>query len=328
MKKILITGGAGFIGSEVVRKFLGINMKVIVFDNFSYGKKEFLPQNHMLTVVKGDINDTGLLRSTIKTCNPDYICHLAAIHFIPHCNANPMEALITNTVGTESVLNACRKRNIEKVLIASTAAVYPISNNPNIEAKTETAPIDIYGMSKMFAERLSEKFSNETGITTIALRLFNAVGRRETNPHVIPHIFETLKHSNTIPLGNISPKRDYIHTRDIAEAVYAVCASSISGYEVFNIGSGEECSVEEIVGILINIHERPIVIRQVKKRMRKIERISLLADINKIKRFTGWVPKIHIEEALKDTGHYYGLTAGHGWKDYGQLPRESKGMTI
>jgi UDP-glucose 4-epimerase len=307
MKKILITGGAGFIGSEVVRKFLEAKNDVIVYDNFSYGKREFLPSDNRLTIIEGDINDTEFLTNTISEINPNYVCHLAAIHFIPHCNANPTKALLTNTVGTESVLNACKYSKIEKVLVASTAAVYPISDLPNVEDETEIAPIDIYGLSKMFAELLAEKFCRETGINTISLRLFNAVGPRETNPHVIPHIFESLKTSDIIPLGNISPKRDYIHTRDIAEAIYSICMSELNGYEVFNIGTGKEYSVEEIFEILKGVVNKPLTVEQVESRMREVERMHLQADISKIKKLIGWEPKMSIYDALEDTAKYYGV---------------------
>ena len=159
----------------------------------------------------------------------------------------------------------------------------------------------------MFAELLAKKFFRETHIDTIVLRIFNAIGPRETNPHVVPHIFESLKTSNCIPLGNIKPKRDYIHTRDIAEAIYAICESDIGGYEVFNIGSGKEYSVEEIVAMLGEILKRPLTIKQVRERMRKVERMHLLADINKIRNATGWEPKIQLHDALVDIARYYGI---------------------
>ena len=206
-----------------------------------------------LRIVEGDINDTDSLVEAILTYSPDYVCHLAAIHFIPDCNANSTKALQVNTVGTQSVLNTCKNRAIDKVIVASTAAVYAVNNWPNVENKTQFAPIDIYGLSKMFAELLAKKFAEETGITTISIRLFNAVGPRETNPHVIPHILESAKKSEYIPLGNIKPKRDYIHTSDIAEAILTLCLSDIKQYHVFNVGSGVEYSVEELVAMVSQI---------------------------------------------------------------------------
>ena len=307
MDKILITGGAGFIGSAITRTFLEAGIKVIVYDNFSYGKKEFLPEDDLLTVVEGDLNDTDLLKKTISEYTPAYVCHMAAMHFIPHCNANPTKALMTNTVGTESVLEACKNQKVKKVLTASTAAVYPANDLPNNEEKTKADPIDIYGLSKLFTEYLARKFYHETGIDTIVLRIFNAVGPRETNPHVIPHIFESLKTTDTISLGNIEPKRDYIHTSDLAGAVYALCNSKVKGHDIFNVGTGKEYSVEEIVSMISSIINRPLNIKQDPDRIRKVERMHLSADISKIKAVAGWEPKFTIQDSLKDTARYYGI---------------------
>lgn len=305
MKTILITGGAGFIGSAVVRTFLQAGMRVVLYDNFTYGRREFLPADDNLEIVEGDINQTDALAAAIEQCRPAYLCHLAAIHFIPHCNENPTKALHVNTVGTESVLNAAAGKGIEKIISASTAAVYPITDGPNSEAGTEAGPIDIYGLSKFFSEALAEKYTRETGDTTIAMRLFNAVGPRETNPHVIPHIFETARDSDVIPLGNVEPKRDYIHTADIAEAILALCRSDVSGFDIFNVGSGEEHSVVDVVAMIGEIIGRPLTIQQDQERVRSVDRMHLVADIGKIGNATGWQPAMSLKAALADTAKYY-----------------------
>lgn len=305
MQTIMITGGAGFIGSAVVRTFLRAGLRVVVYDNFTYGKREFLPDVDNLEIVEGDINHTGALAEAIERCRPAYLCHLAAIHFIPHCNENPTRALLVNTVGSESVLNAAAGKGIDKIVIASTAAVYPITDGKNSESGTPAGPVDIYGLSKLFSEALAEKYARETGDTTIAIRLFNAVGPRETNPHVIPHIFETARGSDVIPLGNVEPKRDYIHTGDIAEAILALCRSDVSGFDIFNVGSGEEYSVVEVVGMIGTIIGRGLTIEQDRERVRAVERQHLVADISKIGQATGWKPAMSLPAALADTAKYY-----------------------
>lgn len=307
MKTILITGGAGFIGSATVRRFLEEGIGVVVYDDFSYGRREFLPDDDRLEIVVGDINDTDRLAETLARVTPDYLCHLAAIHFIPDCNADPPRALQVNTVGTESVLNAAAGTRIDKVLIASTAAVYPINDDPNAEEGTPAAPIDIYGLSKLFSEALAEKYVRETGGTAVAVRLFNAVGPRETNPHVIPHIFESAGRGDTIPLGNVEPKRDYIHTADMAEAMLAICRSGMSGFETVNVGTGEEYSVAELVEMIGGIIGRKLTIEQKADRVRSVERMHLVADISRIGTLTGWRPKMSIADSLADTAKYYGL---------------------
>jgi UDP-glucose 4-epimerase len=307
VKKIFITGGAGFIGSAIVRKLINNGYDVVVYDNLSYGKINFLPESDSLIFIEGDINETDRLRKIIVDSNPYCVYHLAAIHFIPDCNSNPSKALQVNTVGTESVLNACNNNRIKQIIVASTAAVYPINDFPNSEDKTTAAPIDIYGYSKLFCEMLLKKFQNETGIQSIALRLFNAVGPRETNPHVIPHIFFTAKDTDLIPLGNLEPRRDYIHVDDIATAFLQVTQNrtDVNHFDIFNVGSGKEYSVIDLLKMIGNILGRDLKVEKKDDRVRTIERMHLVSDISKIKKTIGWRPKINLEEALLNTAKYY-----------------------
>ena len=307
MKKIFITGGAGFIGSAIVRKLINNGYEVIVYDNLSYGKKHFLPKSDSLIFIEGDINETDRLKKLMIDFDPFSVYHLAAIHFIPDCNSNPSRALKVNTIGTESVLNACNNNGIKQIIVASTAAVYPINDFPNIEDKTPAKPIDIYGYSKLFSEMLLKKFQNETGIQSIALRLFNAVGPRETNPHVIPHIFLSAKDTDLIPLGNLEPRRDYIHVDDIASAFLKVTRNrnDVNAFDIFNVGSGKEYSVVDLIIMIGNILGRELKVEKKDERVRNVERMHLVSNISKIKKLIGWKPKLNLEEALLDTAKYY-----------------------
>jgi len=307
LKKIFITGGAGFIGSAIVRKLINNGYEVIVYDNLSYGKKHFLPKSDSLIFIEGDINETDRLKKLMIDFDPFSVYHLAAIHFIPDCNSNPSRALKVNTIGTESVLNACNNNGIKQIIVASTAAVYPINDFPNIEDKTPAKPIDIYGYSKLFSEMLLKKFQNETGIQSIALRLFNAVGPRETNPHVIPHIFLSAKDTDLIPLGNLEPRRDYIHVDDIASAFLKVTRNrnDVNAFDIFNVGSGKEYSVVDLIIMIGNILGRELKVEKKDERVRNVERMHLVSNISKIKKLIGWKPKLNLEEALLDTAKYY-----------------------
>ena len=307
MNRILITGGAGFIGSAIVQNLIKNGYEVIVYDNLSYGKKQFLPKSKSVTFIEGDIINKKYLSKIISEVGPFCVYHLAAIHFIPDCNSNPSKALQVNTLGTESVLSACNNDGIKQIIMASTAAVYPINDLPNNEDKTTAAPIDIYGYSKLFSEMLLKKFQKETGIQSIALRLFNAVGPRETNLHVIPHIFLTTNDTNIIPLGNIEPKRDYIHVNDIANAFHKVTQNrtNLNGFDIFNIGTGKEYSVIDLVNMIGDILGKDLEIHEKEDRVRKVERMHLIADISKIKNFVGWEPNISLKDALINTAQYY-----------------------
>jgi nucleoside-diphosphate-sugar epimerase len=157
----------------------------------------------------------------------------------------------------------------------------------------------VYGESKVAAEQLVRAFHEETGTPVSILRLFNAIGRNETNPHVVPHIFESLQTSDAIRLGNIAPCRDYIDTRDVAEAMLAVAGGS-PGLRVFNVGTGVAYSVKDIVESLRRILGRSITVMQEPLRMRASERMLLTACIEKIRRETQWTPRVPLEDTLRD----------------------------
>ena len=173
--RILITGGAGFIGSAIVPKLQSENHDVFVFDNLSFGNREFInvADDHFFL---GDIRDTITVSNAIQTINPEIIIHLAAVHFIPYCNEHPFESSDINIRGTMNVLEAAKSlKNLTKIVFASTAAVYPISKNAVAETD-EVRPLDIYGLSKLAGEQLLQKFQLQTGIDTICCRFFNAFG--------------------------------------------------------------------------------------------------------------------------------------------------------
>lgn len=232
---------------------------------------------------------------------PDIVIHLAAIHFIPYCNQHPYEAADINIRGTMNILNACtRLKDLRKIFFASTAAVYPISDYA-VSEDHDLLPLDIYGLSKLTGEHLLRKFNLETGIDTIVCRFFNAFGPNETNPHLIPEIEKQLREGmRKIQLGNLTPKRDFIHTYDMANAVSRLLKSEIGGYDVFNLGRGIEYSVTEIVEAFERELKEKITIEVDPSRVRKVEREHLLADVTKLKKKTGWEPEWGIDEGIRD----------------------------
>jgi len=303
-RTILVTGAAGFIGSALCHRLLSPGHRVVGYDDLSRGRRECLPQG--VTLVEGDIRDRARFDETLSAIRPDCVIHLAAMHFIPDCIARPHDTLDVNVEGTRRVLERCRGSAVRSFIFASSAAVYAPTEGACVEDTTPLRPMEIYGESKVAAEQLVRAFHEDTGIATSIVRVFNAVGRHETNPHVIPHIFESLRTSDVIALGNIAPRRDYIDTRDVAEALLSVLDRS-NGLRVLNVGTGRACSVGDIVESLRRILARPIVVVQEPSRVRETERMLLVADIKKIRRATRWSPRFHLEESLKDLVSAYGL---------------------
>lgn len=297
MSKILITGGAGFIGSAIIHHFQQSNHEIFVMDNLSFGNRGFIdiPESRFFHM---DILDRVKVNDIINRIKPEIILHLAAIHFIPYCNQHPFESSNINIQGTINVLDAAAKAKTSKVLFASTAAVYPIYDGA-VSEKHPTDPMDIYGLSKLAGEHLCNEFFMQTGITTILCRFFNAFGPNETNPHLIPEIQKQVNDGlRKIKLGNLAPKRDFIHTYDMAAAIETLFSRVESGIDVYNLGRGIEYSVTEIVEAFERQLGEKIEIEVDSARVRKVERMHLLADVSKLKSL-GWEPKISIDEGIK-----------------------------
>jgi len=296
---IMVTGGAGFIGSMLCRLLVERGEEIVVIDNLRNGRRELIDAlGSRARLLEVDIRDFEALQRLMQDIRPRGVCHLAAIHFIPYCNQHPLEALDINVQGTLSVLEACKAAPPEMVVIASTAAVYGIGDEPCVETDTP-GPLDIYGISKHTCEQLAWLYSSDTGAPCIAARIFNAVGPNETNLHLIPQLINQLiRGERTVALGNLEPRRDYIHTSDLARGLMCALDHKQEGYDVFNIGTGEEHSVKDIVSICETILGEPIKIEQNPRLTRKVDRMHLCADVSKIERATGWKPSVPIAEAL------------------------------
>lgn len=299
MKKILVTGGAGFIGSATIAELQKHGHDIYVIDDLSFGNRDFLtiPDTYFHNL---DILNGPGLTEVIHKIDPDWIIHLAAIHFIPYCNQHPFKSSNINIQGTINVLSAAKSlKNLEKMFFASTAAVYPICDHAIPETQP-TNPLDIYGLSKLAGEHLMNEFHLETSIPTIICRFFNAFGPNETNLHLIPEIQRQVNSGlRTIELGNLEPKRDFIHTYDMAKAIFLLLDRFDSGIDVFNLGSGQEYSVIDVVREFENQLGEEITIKVDPSRVRKVERMHLLADISKLKAFINWEPKISLSEGIK-----------------------------
>jgi UDP-glucose 4-epimerase len=243
-EQFLVTGGAGFIGSELTRLLLSRRGSVTVLDNLSFGKRENVWPG--IRLVRGDIRKRrDLARALDRTY--DAVFHLAALHFIPYCNAHPAETIDVNVEGTATLLLELRKRPPKKLFFASTAAVYDSSSTFHREDEP-LDPLDVYGTSKLLGENLVRLFHRDSAVPCAIGRLFNAYGPRETNPHLIPHILaQVQKKARVIRLGNLSPYRDYIHTSDIADAIVRLTLRTRKGVRLANVASGEEYSVRQVV---------------------------------------------------------------------------------
>lgn len=297
-KKVLITGGAGFIGSALSAQLQEAGHEVFVLDDLSFGKRALagVPDARFFQV---DIRHRDAVQQVMDATRPNWVLHLAAVHFIPYCNQHPAEAADININGTINVLDtAGSKGSLEQVFVASTAAVYPVAEGA-LGEEHPVGPMDIYGTTKLATEKIASEFHLRSRIPVVVGRFFNAFGPNETNPHLFPEIQrQVLAGARTLKLGNLDPKRDYIHTADMGRAMSALLDKGLQGFEVFNIGRGIEYSVREVVEAFQRQLGEELRIEVDPARVRKVERPHLLADVRKLKQATGWEPQWSIDAGV------------------------------
>jgi len=308
---VFITGGAGFIGRWLVARCLEEGLRVAVYDNLSTGKKEnIVPFLKHIDFFEADILDYQSLKTSMDKVKPSVIFHLAAYHFIPFCNEHPLETIRVNVEGTYSVLRAATECGVAKAVIASTGAIYPSEESPLSEDKA-VAPSDIYGLSKVLAEEIARFFANTTQLRCIVARLFNTYGPYETNPHLIPHIIQSLHKAPRVELGNIHTKRDYIYVEDVANLLLQCSRINDQRYVVINIGTGREYSAQEIVAEIADLMGIQIEIVISPERIRAVDKLHQIADITKLVQLTGSRPQHSLREGLKKYLIHEGLLFNH-----------------
>lgn len=301
-KKILITGGNGYVGRDLVR-MLYDQHDVCVADIVRYGQVRFRDDEAgKFRFSRTDIRDLNATAKLMADFVPDTIIHLAAIHYIPECEQNPSLTVETNVNGTLNLLLAAPKG--ARFVFASSGAVYRPDEALHDEATAVLEPSDVYGFSKLHGEHYVRYLAQQKGLSAVVVRLFNVVGPGETNPHLLPEIVAQLKAGRkTIKLGNMWPKRDYIHVQDAARGFRATALDSAvtSGETVtVNLGTSRSYSVAEIVTKLRGTAGIDFSFEEDKSRLRKVDRPFLAADIRAIKRQFGWEPKHTIDDALAD----------------------------
>jgi UDP-glucose 4-epimerase len=297
--RCLVTGGCGFVGSALVRLLLARSCEVVVVDDLSRGSPENLgPGRDRVPVVREDVrNGLGPIFASFQ---PQAVFHLAALHFIPDCDADPSGCLEVNVDGTRAVLEATAELGHRVCLVlASSAAVYAPADRPHHELQDSLGPVDVYGHSKRWAEELAADFTARTGTAAGIARLFNVFGPGETNAHFIPSLISQLKAGETVRLGNLSTKRDYIFVDDVAEALLRLALYVRDGQSAtVNIGSGRAYAGHEVVDALAAFTSGAAATVD-PSRIRPVDRPVLLADPTLAQKLLDWTPRTGLLDGLR-----------------------------
>jgi nucleoside-diphosphate-sugar epimerase len=302
--KIAITGSEGFIGGRLVSILTAAGHRVLGIDNLSLGQPA-PPENAPYDFAQVDICRTGAVFDAFEAFCPDQVVHLAAIHHIPTCERDAPRALYVNVVGTQIVLEAALRIGCGRILFASSGAVYDWCEGSLQANKTPTKPRDVYSVSKLSNEHQLTVWQHKTKGIAVVARLFNTIGPHDRNGHLIPEILDQLRSEKrpcVVELGNTATLRDYIYVDDTASALAHMVAAELEpGTHVFDVGTGEEHSVLEIVDRLAAILGVSYITRTDASRVRRVDRPSQKADISLTVSRLGWVPAHSLEDALRLT---------------------------
>tara|TARA_B110000483_G_C18198438_1_gene544130 strand:+ start:393 stop:1364 length:972 start_codon:yes stop_codon:yes gene_type:complete len=306
MKRVLITGGCGFIGSNLTNYFLKKRVKVIVLDKYNfhnnYGWLEDIKNNKNLEVELGDIRDYDIVNNTIKKV--DSVIHLAALIGIPYSYKSPLAYINTNILGTYNILESCKQNKIKNIIVTSTSEVYGSSRYEPMDENHPTESQSPYAASKNSADELTKSYFRSFNLPIKIIRPFNAYGPRQSARAVIPNIIFQLnnKKIKKVKLGNLTPKRDYTYVEDLCDAYYKIYNLKKFG-ETYNVGTNEKISIKDLynlISVTIGI-KKEIIIENIRKRKKTSEVMSLRSNFNKLNKATGWKPKTSFVKGLKKT---------------------------
>ena len=302
----MVTGGAGFIGSTLVRELLNQHAEITVLDSFLSGSRENLHEvNDQITLLEGDIRNPDLGK-ILKNNHIEYVFNLAAMPYIPDCYDKPLEFFDINANGALNVMQACKEANVERIIQYSTSEVYGTARQTPMDEHHPLHPQSKYAVSKVAADRLCYTLHYEQALPIIILRQFNSYGPRETHPYIIPELISQLSQSNKIKLGNINARRDFTYVTDAAKAAIELMKYPKAEGEVFNSGYGKDYTIKEMaemVGQLMG--HSSIEIQMEARRLRPLDVEVLQASYFKLHKLTGWDPQVTFAAGLQKTIDWY-----------------------
>lgn len=304
---VIVTGGAGFIGSNIAEKLLRDQYKVTVIDNLSTGRYKNIshPMNNKnFRFIEGSILDENILQDAFK--DAEYILHQAAIPSVQRSIDNPIASNDANITGTLKVLNAAKNASIKKVVIASSSSVY--GDTPTLPKKETMVPNpqSPYAVSKLSCEHYCKVFYDLFGLETISLRYFNVFGPHQ-DPHsdyaaVIPKFISAIASGKPLTIfGDGTQTRDFTYVQNVVNANILAMKSKATG--IYNVACGNRMALNELATILMSLIGKRVEINYTSPRAGDIK--HSLADISLAKQNFGYVPEFDIKHGLAETVRWF-----------------------
>ena len=316
---ILVTGGAGYIGSHTVINLINAGKDIVIFDNLENGHIETIQTLQKIADIKfeqGDLRNIENIEKVFKKYDINAVIHFAAFALVGESVENPAKYYRNNTVGTLNLLDTMVKYNVKKIVFSSTCATYGNPTYVPVDEKHPQNPVSPYGMSKLMVEKIMEDYDRAYGLKSIKLRYFNVAGCdkecrvgewHEPETHLIPNILKSIFGENktfkifgddyNTPDGTCV--RDYVNVEDLAEAhrLALEYLEKENKSDVFNLGTEQGDSVKNIFDTCEKVLNKKIPVEIVERRSGDAE--ALYANANKVKNVLSWQPKRTIEDSIK-----------------------------
>jgi len=291
-KFVLLTGATGFVGPYLVKELLDrkARIKVLTMDK----ARNLTGLEDEITLVRGNITDTGSLQDIMK--DADMVFHLAAVSNVNYSIAHPRETFEINATGTLNLLEEARKNTSGKFVYISSSHVYGVPQYLPMDEKHPVSPREPYSASKASAEMLVNAYALNYGLKTAIIRPFNMFGRGQSEDFIIPSIIKQAYQKDTIELGNLSPTRDMLYIKD---AINGMLTIAEHGDGIYNLGSGRETSIKEVVESVIDIIDpaKKYVSIESRRRSNAVDIPRMCADVSKLK-MLGWLPEVDLRDGL------------------------------
>ncbi len=308
--RVLVTGGAGFIGSHLTDRLIGLGAQVAVLDDLSTGKRENLAQhesNPALTFVHGNANDWATLDRVFDEHRPEYVFHLGAFCGVKRVEECPLEVL-KDIDGIRAIFEFCKDRQVKKILFSSSSEVYgePVQLPSREHGIVNPSPRDPYSLVKMLGENLTYHYFHQYGLKTVALRFFNVYGpRQESSPYgFVVSIFldRALKGLPLQIFGDGSATRDFVFYRDNIDTLLTAMLKDETNGETINVGKGVPTTIQELAEQVVKLTGRDLKIDYLP--VRKLEIKYRTPDVGRMHELIGTQAGTPMEDGLRETYAY------------------------
>jgi len=305
--RYVVTGGAGFIGSNTVDELVRRGESVVVLDDLSAGKEDNLAEvRNKISFIKGSVNDIEAVRRSMQEA--DYVIHFAARTSVPRSVKDPLETNRVNVEGTLNVLLAARDAKVKRVVLAASSSAY--GETPTLP-KVETMPpepISPYGVSKYAGELYAQVFGRVYGLQTVSLRFFNVFGPRQDPGSPYSGVLSKfctafLEGAEPVVFGDGEQTRDFTYIENVVQATLLACEAPGASGKVFNVGTGARISLNQTLELLREISGAPLAAKNEPAREGDIR--DSQADLTLSRDLLGYRPTVEFAEGLRRTFHWY-----------------------